>query len=47
MMSGWFIIIVVALILFLLPLAIAGLSAAPWVPTKKKDIKKNYKFNRS
>lgn len=40
MTTGWFIITFIFIVLVLLPLALAGISAAPWVPTKKKDIKR-------
>ena len=37
---GWLVLILLGVILILLPLAIAGVSAAPWIPTRKIDLKR-------
>lgn len=36
----WQIGVILALVLIVAPLAIAGISAAPWVPTRKRDVKR-------
>ena len=36
----WQVIVIIILIVMIFPLAIAGISAAPWIPTRKRDIKR-------